>query len=71
MALTRTQPMSPTSLGTVMFLERTSRAVMNHGRIFDLQADDGGIIEADDVARMTASNLQDEFADVGMTADLI
>lgn len=38
---------------------------------FDLPARGGGTITADDVARVTASNLQDEFADVVMTGDLV
>ena len=38
---------------------------------FDLSAHGGGVISAEDLARVTASNLQDEFADVVMTADLV
>lgn len=38
---------------------------------FDLPAHDGGVLRADDVARMTASNLRGEFAEVVTTADLI
>ena len=38
---------------------------------FDRLDLDGETITGDEVARMTASNLQDEFADVVMTADLI
>lgn len=38
---------------------------------FDLPAHGGGVITADELARVTASNLQDEFADVVMTADLV
>ena len=45
--------------------------VLDATHTFDLPAHGGGVIRADEVARMTASNLQDEFADVVMTADLI
>jgi nicotinamidase-related amidase len=45
--------------------------VLDATHTFDLAAHGGGIIRAEEVARMTASNLQDEFADVVMTADLI
>jgi nicotinamidase-related amidase len=38
---------------------------------FDLPAHGGGTLTADELARVTASNLQDEFADVVMTADLV
>jgi nicotinamidase-related amidase len=38
---------------------------------FDLPAHGGGILAAQELARVTASNLQDEFADVVMTADLL
>ncbi|MDH3463856.1 MAG: cysteine hydrolase [Acidimicrobiia bacterium] len=38
---------------------------------FDMAAYGGGVITADEIARVTATNLQDEFADVVMTADLI
>jgi len=38
---------------------------------FDLPAHGGGIVTADELARVTATNLQDEFADVVMTADLL
>jgi nicotinamidase-related amidase len=39
--------------------------------ICDLPAHGGGTLTADELARVTASNLQDEFADVVMTADLV
>ena len=45
--------------------------VLDATHTFDRPAFDGGVIRGDDVARMTASNLQDEFADVVATADLI
>ena len=45
--------------------------VLDATHTFDLAGHGGGIIPADEVARMTASNLQDEFADVVTTADLI
>jgi nicotinamidase-related amidase len=38
---------------------------------FDLAAHGGGTISAEELARVTASNLQDEFADVVATADLV
>lgn len=38
---------------------------------FDLPAHGGGTITADELARVTATNLQGEFADVVMTADLL
>lgn len=38
---------------------------------FDIQALDGGTITADELARVTGANMQDEPADVLMTADLI
>jgi nicotinamidase-related amidase len=45
--------------------------VLDATHTFDLPAHGGGTIPADEVARMTASNLQDEFADVVMTVDLL
>ena len=45
--------------------------VLDATHTFDLPAHGGGTITADEVARLTASNLQDEFADVVMTADLV
>jgi len=38
---------------------------------FDLPAHGGGTLSADELARVTASNLKDEFADVVTTADLV
>jgi nicotinamidase-related amidase len=38
---------------------------------FDLRAHGGGTISADELTRVTASNLQDECADVVMTKDLL
>ena len=38
---------------------------------FDLPALDGGVISADELARVTAANLQDEFATVVQTSDLL
>jgi len=37
---------------------------------FDLPADGGGILRADEVARVTASNLDPEFGRVATTAEL-
>jgi nicotinamidase-related amidase len=45
--------------------------VLDATHTFDLPAYGGGTIRADEVAKMTASNLHGEFADVVMTADLI
>ena len=45
--------------------------VLDATHTFDLPAHGGGTITADELARVTASNLQDEFADVVMTADLL
>lgn len=45
--------------------------VLDATHTFDLPAHGGGTIAADELARVTASNLQDEFADVVMTADLL
>lgn len=45
--------------------------VLDATHTFDLPAHGGGTIPADEVARMTASNLHGEFADVVMTADLV
>jgi nicotinamidase-related amidase len=45
--------------------------VLDATHTFDLPAHGGGTIPAEEVARMTASNLQGEFADVVMTADLL
>lgn len=45
--------------------------VLDATHTFDLPAYDGGTISADELARVTASNLQDEFADVVLTVDLI
>ena len=45
--------------------------VLDATHTFDLVAADGGTITADELARVTATNLQDEFADVVMTADLL
>lgn len=45
--------------------------VLDATHTFDLAAHGGGTIDADDLARVTASNLQEEFADVVLTADLI
>ena len=45
--------------------------VLDATHTFDLPAHGGGTIAAAEVARVTASNLQGEFADVVMTADLL
>ncbi len=45
--------------------------VLDATHTFDLMGFDGGTITADEVARMTASNLQGEFAEVVSTADLL
>lgn len=45
--------------------------VLDATHTFDLPAHGGGTISADELARVTASNLQDEFADVVLTKDLI
>ncbi|MDH3606154.1 MAG: cysteine hydrolase [Acidimicrobiia bacterium] len=70
-----------TGIQTNMCCETTARMAGNLGyetlfvldatATFDLPAHGGGTISADELARVTASNLQDEFADVVMTADLI
>lgn len=70
-----------TGLQTNLCCETTARMAGNLGydtlfvldatATFDLPARGGGTISADELARVTASNLQDEFADVVMTADLI
>jgi nicotinamidase-related amidase len=44
--------------------------VLDATHTFDRRDLDGGIITADEIARMTAANLQGEFADVVVTADL-
>ena len=45
--------------------------VLDATHTFDLPAHGGGTIAADELARVTASNLQDESADVVTTADLL
>ena len=45
--------------------------VLDATHTFDLPAFGGGAFRGDDVARMTATNLQDEFADVVTTSALI
>jgi nicotinamidase-related amidase len=70
-----------TGIQTNMCCETTARMAGNLGfdtlfvldatHTFDLVAADGGTITADELARVTAANLQDEFADVVMTADLL
>ncbi len=45
--------------------------VLDATHTFDLPAHGGGIITADELVRVAATNLQGEFADVVMTADLI
>jgi nicotinamidase-related amidase len=45
--------------------------VLDATHTFDLPAHGGGTITADELARVTASNLQGEFADVVLTADLL
>jgi nicotinamidase-related amidase len=45
--------------------------VLDATHTFDLPAHGGGVILADEVARMTASNLEGEFAEVVTTAGLI
>ncbi len=70
-----------TGIQTNMCCETTARMAGNLGydtlfvldatATFDMTAHDGGTIAADELARVTATNLQDEFADVVMTADLL
>lgn len=45
--------------------------VLDATHTFDLPAHGGGTISADELARVTASNLQDESADVVLTAELV
>ncbi len=45
--------------------------VLDATHTFDMAAFGGGTLTADELARVTATNLQDEFADVVMTADLL
>lgn len=45
--------------------------VLDATHTFDLPAHGGGVISADELARVTATNLQGEFADVLLTADLL
>jgi nicotinamidase-related amidase len=45
--------------------------VLDATHTFDLPAHGGGVIRADELARVTATNLQGEFADVVLTADLL
>lgn len=49
----------------------TTLFVLDATHTFDLAAYDGGTIPADEVARVTASNLKDEVAEVVMTAELL
>lgn len=70
-----------TGIQTNLCCETTARMAGNLGydtlfvldatHTFDLPAHGGGTIFADEVARMTASNLQGEFAHVVMTGDLL
>ncbi len=45
--------------------------VLDATHTFDLPAHGGGTLRADELARVTASNLQDESADVVLTAELV
>ena len=45
--------------------------VLDATHTFDLPAYGGGVIPADELARVTATNLQDEFADVVLTKELM
>ena len=45
--------------------------VLDATHTFDLAGPDGAMITADELARVTAANLQDEFARVVNTADLV
>ena len=45
--------------------------VLDATHTFDLPAHGGGTLAADELARVTASNLRDEVADVVVTADLL
>lgn len=45
--------------------------VLDATHTFDLPAFGGGTLTAEELARVTASNLQDEFAEVVTTADLV
>lgn len=45
--------------------------VLDATHTFDLPAYGGGVIPADELARVTASNLQNEFADVVSTKELL
>lgn len=70
-----------TGIQTNMCCETTARMAGNLGYetlfvldatcTFDLPAHGGGTVSADELARVTATNLQDEFADVVRTADLL
>jgi nicotinamidase-related amidase len=70
-----------TGIQTNMCCETTARMAGNLGYetlfvldatcTFDLPAHGGGTVSAEELARVTATNLQDEFADVVMTADLL
>jgi nicotinamidase-related amidase len=45
--------------------------VLDATHTFDLPAYGGGVIPADELARVTATNLQDEFAEVVLTKELM
>jgi nicotinamidase-related amidase len=45
--------------------------VLDATHTFDLRSHGGGTMTAEELARVTATNLQDEFADVVMTDDLL
>jgi nicotinamidase-related amidase len=70
-----------TGIQTNMCCETTARMAGNLGYetlfvldatcTFDLPAHGGGTVSAEELARVTATNLQDDFADVVMTADLL
>ena len=75
-------PVSPSpGIQTNMCCETTARMAGNLGYVtlfvldathtFDLPSHGGGTISANELARVTASNLQEEFADVVLTKDLI
>lgn len=70
-----------TGIQTNMCCETTARMAGNLGyetlfvldatHTFDLEAPDGSVITADELARVTAANLNGEFAEVVTTADLL
>ena len=74
-------PIQTTGIQTNFCCETTARMAGNLGydtlfvldatHTFDLEDLDGNIIAADELARVTAANLDGEFAQVVMTDDLL